>query len=57
MSIIPGPKKRGRQPPPYGPRFCTLCCTKLKLVRFKPMLLRCPNPTCKHEISEPRPSP
>lgn len=55
MSIFPGPKKRGRQPPPYGPRHCTLCYVKLKLVRFNPMKLRCPG--CGHEISESRPSP
>lgn len=53
MSIIPPRrKKRGRQPPPYGQRRCTLCYVKLKLVRLDPMLFRCQNPVCKHEISE-----
>jgi hypothetical protein len=35
-------KKRGRQPPDYGPRVCPLCATKLK---YSPPLY-CPNKAC-----------
>jgi hypothetical protein len=31
LTSNPRKKKRGRQPPDYGPRVCPLCATKLKL--------------------------
>jgi hypothetical protein len=31
LTSKPRKKKRGRQPPDYGPRICPLCATKLKL--------------------------
>jgi hypothetical protein len=31
LTSNPRKKKRGRQPPDYGPRICPLCARKLKL--------------------------
>jgi hypothetical protein len=31
LTSKPRKKKRGRQPPDYGPRICPLCATRLKL--------------------------
>jgi hypothetical protein len=45
LTSKPRKKKRGRQPPDYGPRVCPLCATKLKL---RADGLYCPNtaPLC-----------
>jgi hypothetical protein len=48
MSFVPKPKRRGRQPPPYGVRICTLCATRLKLVSLDPPVFKCLG--CGHEI-------
>lgn len=45
MTSKPRKKKRGRQPPAYGPRICPLCATKLK-IRTLPNGLYCPNKAC-----------
>lgn len=40
-------KKRGRQPPAYGPRICPLCATKLKARNMaEGWALYCPNIAC-----------
>jgi hypothetical protein len=39
LTSKPRKKKRGRQPPDYGPAVCPLCASKLKLT---PRGLRCP---------------
>lgn len=33
LTSKPRKKKRGRQPPDYGPRICPLCARKLKLTK------------------------
>jgi hypothetical protein len=43
LTSKPRKKKRGRQPPPYGPMLCPLCASKLKLASFG---LYCVNLTC-----------
>lgn len=43
LTSKPKKKKRGRQPPAYGPRVCPWCATKLKLAGEK---LYCPAPKC-----------
>jgi NAD-dependent DNA ligase len=44
LTSKPRKKKRGRQPPAYGPRICPLCATKLKMNHVG---LYCPNiPAC-----------
>ena len=45
MTSKPRKKKRGRQPPEYGPRICPLCATKLKL-GYAGQRLYCPNTAC-----------
>jgi hypothetical protein len=44
LTSKPRKKKRGRQPPDYGPRICPLCATKLIL--GKANSLRCPVEKC-----------
>lgn len=43
LTSKPRKKKRGRQPPDYGPRICPMCARKLKLT---PKGLACPAATC-----------
>jgi hypothetical protein len=43
LTSKPQKKKRGRQPPDYGPRVCPLCVTKLKIANAGTFY--CPNVT------------
>lgn len=43
LTSKPRKKKRGRQPPEYGPRICPLCAAKLALGKAG---MYCPVVTC-----------